>query len=263
MAELMILTDATLDTVLHGDKTALILISNGEGVRGEFSTAFKKAAGENPKIVFALLDPSSNPQAEARFEAGSKPVLIGWAGGAEILRRHKPWGTDVPLAIEMLQAAPKQTQPHIQESVSSGEKSVTDQQVVIDNGKPFVVTDATFEQEVLNYDKPVLVDFWAEWCGPCRMVGPILEKLAAEYAGQIRIAKVDVDANPGLSQAFKVMSIPTIMLIKQRTIVFSQPGALPEPAFRELIEKLIALELPPPTVDAEADEKEPVATEQN
>jgi thioredoxin 1 len=262
MAEPIILTDATLDAVLHGDKTALILVSNGDGVRGEFSTAFKKAAGDNPNIVFARLDPSANPQAAARFDAGSKPVLIGWAGGAEILRRHKPWGTDVPLAIEMLQAAPKQSQPHIQEPVSIGEKTVTDVQP-IDSGKPFIVTDATFEQEVLNYDKPVLVDFWAEWCGPCRMVGPILEKLAAEYAGQIRIAKVDVDANPGLSQAFKVMSIPTIMLIKQRTIVFSQPGALPEPAFRELIEKLIALELPPQTANEEAEEKEPAASEQN
>jgi thioredoxin-like negative regulator of GroEL len=77
------------------------------------------------------------------------------------------------------------------------------------------------------------------------MVAPVLEKLAKEFAGKIRIAKVDVDSNPGLQQAFRIMSIPTIMLVKQRTIVFSQPGALPEPAFRELITKLIALEIPP------------------
>jgi len=249
MAEPMILTDANLDSVLRGKQPALILISNGDGLRGEFISAFKKAADEQKQIVFAKLDPSSNPQAAARFDVSSKPVMIGWAGGAEVLRRNKPWGTDVPLAIEMLQAAAKETTAAIQEPI--GEEVIPNQPVAIADGKPVHVTDATFEQEVLNYDKPVLVDFWAEWCGPCRMVAPILEKLAAEYAGKVRIAKVDVDANPGLSQAFRIMSIPTIMLIKQRTIVFSQPGALPEPAFRELIEKLIALEIPPQKAEAQ------------
>jgi thioredoxin 1 len=113
------------------------------------------------------------------------------------------------------------------------------------------VTDATFEAEVLNYELPVLIDFWAEWCGPCRMVAPTLEKLAKEYAGKVRIAKVNVDENPGLSQAFRIMSIPTIMLIKQRTVVFSQPGALPEAAFRDLLNQLIVLELPPRDEEAE------------
>jgi thioredoxin 1 len=110
--------------------------------------------------------------------------------------------------------------------------------------KPVAVTDATFQQEVIDYDLPVVVDFWAEWCGPCRMVAPILDKLAGEYAGKIRIAKVDVDQNPMLSQTFRVQSIPTIMMFKQRNIVFSQPGALPEPALRDLFDQLVSLEIP-------------------
>ena len=82
------------------------------------------------------------------------------------------------------------------------------------------ITDANFDELVMKSDKPVIVDFWAEWCGPCRMVAPVLEKLAAEYAGKIRIAKVDTDKNPGLSQAFRIMSIPTI--------AFFKPGAQPQ-----------------------------------
>lgn len=244
MAELLVLTDTKLDSLLQGDKPALILFSDGQGLRSDFSTAFKKAADDNPNIVFAKLDPTANTQSAKRFDIGSKPVMLGWYCGSEILRRNRPWGTDVPLAIEMLQNLVRERQPVIIETEVK-EAAVSNEIVVED--KPVKVTDATFEAEVLNHDKPVLVDFWAEWCGPCRMVAPTLEKLAKEYAGQIRIAKVNTDENPGLSQAFRIMSIPTIMLIKQRTIVFSQPGALPEAAFRELITKLIALELPPQT----------------
>ncbi|MDX1993853.1 MAG: thioredoxin [bacterium] len=106
------------------------------------------------------------------------------------------------------------------------------------------VTDATFEQEVLAHDLPVVVDFWASWCGPCRQVGPILDKLAKEFSGKVRVAKVNVDENPGLSQAFQVSSIPLIMMIKQRSIVFSQPGALPEGVLRDLFNQLVALQIP-------------------
>jgi len=83
-----------------------------------------------------------------------------------------------------------------------------------------VATDTTFEELVLNNDKPVVVDFWATWCGPCKMVAPEMEKLAAKYDGVVDVVKVDVDANPRLSQAFNIMSIPTI--------AFFKPGATPQ-----------------------------------
>ena len=80
-------------------------------------------------------------------------------------------------------------------------------------------TDATFEELVLNNDKPVVVDFWAAWCGPCKMVAPEMEKIAQKYEGTVDVVKVDVDANPGLSRSFNIMSIPTI--------AFFQPGKQP------------------------------------
>ncbi len=83
-----------------------------------------------------------------------------------------------------------------------------------------VVTDATFEEMVIKNERPVVVDFWATWCGPCKMVAPEMEKIAAKYDGQVDVVKVDVDANPGLSRAFNIMSIPTI--------AFFRPGAQPQ-----------------------------------
>jgi thioredoxin 1 len=81
------------------------------------------------------------------------------------------------------------------------------------------VTDATFEEMVINSDRPVLVDFWATWCGPCKMVAPEMEKIAAKYDGTVSVVKVDVDANPSLSQKYGIMSIPTI--------AFFRPGEQP------------------------------------
>src|SRR5204863_646651 len=80
-------------------------------------------------------------------------------------------------------------------------------------------TDATFDDVVLHNDKPVVVDFWATWCGPCKLVAPEMEKISAKYAGKIDVVKVDVDANPGLSRAFNILSIPTI--------AFFAPGKQP------------------------------------
>ena len=115
------------------------------------------------------------------------------------------------------------------------------------------ITKSNFQAEVVDSDVPVLLDLWAAWCGPCRMVGPILEKLAGEFAGQIKIAKVDVDANPGLSQAFRIQSIPNLMIVKERTMIFNQPGALPEAALRDLITQAIALQIPSQGQQADAD----------
>jgi thioredoxin 1 len=92
------------------------------------------------------------------------------------------------------------------------------------------VTDESFEQEVLNSEVPVLVDFWAAWCGPCRMIAPTVDQLAVEYAGKLKVVKVDVDQNPDISGRLSVMSIPTLMVFKDGQMVERIMGALPKPA---------------------------------
>ena len=93
--------------------------------------------------------------------------------------------------------------------------------------KAIEITDANFE-EVLKSEKPVLVDFWAEWCGPCKMIGPIVEELAGDYEGKAVIGKVDVDSNPAVAQALGIRSIPTLMFFKDGKLVDKQIGAVPK-----------------------------------
>ncbi len=89
-------------------------------------------------------------------------------------------------------------------------------------------TDANFDELVLKSDKPVLVDFWAEWCGPCRMVGPIVEELSKDYDGKVLIGKVNVDINPNISTNFGIRNIPTLLIFKNGQVVDKQVGAVPK-----------------------------------
>ncbi len=91
--------------------------------------------------------------------------------------------------------------------------------------KPVEVTDTNFQNEVLKSDKPVLVDFWAEWCGPCKMIAPVLDELATEYQGKVKIGKVNIDEHQGLAQQFRVSAIPTLLVIKNGQVAEQMVGA--------------------------------------
>lgn len=101
--------------------------------------------------------------------------------------------------------------------------------------KPLEITDANFSEEVEKSELPVLIDFWAVWCGPCKMIAPIVEELAAEYEGKAKIGKVDVDNNQEISMKFGIRSIPTLLIFKGGKVVDQIVGAVPKPA---IVDKL-------------------------
>jgi thioredoxin 1 len=101
------------------------------------------------------------------------------------------------------------------------------------------VSDATFDTEVLNSDIPVLVDFWAEWCGPCKMIAPVLDEIASEYDGKLKVCKVDVDANPDIPPKFGIRGIPTLIMFKGGNAEATKVGALSKTQLTAFIQEVV------------------------
>jgi len=181
-------------------------------------------------LLVVKLDADDAPQARARYNVEVLPEFLFFRDGKLVARAK---GTPSAKALRpwleyLLQRGPRPTaarkRPKPQPSGS---------------GKPVTVTDATFDQVVLGADRPVMVDFWASWCGPCRAVAPTVEQIAREYAGRALVAKVDIDANQATARRYRVMSVPTLALFKDGNEVDRVTGVQPAHVLKQRLDALL------------------------
>lgn len=190
----------------------------------------KKNAGA---LLVARVDVASSPETHRQYGGLAAPAVVTLAPGLFGRKVKSQAGgvrpTDVRAHADYL--LDKGPEP------SARQQAETARPASNGGGKaaPSAVTDANFRKVVLNSDRPVLVDFWAPWCGPCRMIAPVLEDLAAQHAGRVRIVKLNVDENPATAQQYGVRSIPTLILFKDGQAVQRQVGANTG-AIRRLVE---------------------------
>jgi len=219
--------DQSFDRVLNAGLPVALVISNGAGLNESLEETLRQVAKDDAgRLLVARLNASENPETVKRLNAGV-PLLILFRDGHEVSRTS----TLSSQAFREQVAYLLGRGPRPAQAQSNGGPQA--------HAKPVVVTDETFQNEVLGSDLPVLVDLWAAWCGPCRMIAPIVEKLAGEYSGRLKVAKLDVDENPGTAISYQVQGIPTLLFFRGGKLVDRIVGAAPEPMLRAKIESVL------------------------
>jgi thioredoxin 1 len=226
--------DQSFDRVLRAGLPVLAMFSAGALDRA-LEDALKPIAKTNAgKLIVVKIRADENPKLVQRF-AIRAPTLLTFQSGNEYSRAEMPSAGDVRAHVEYLLG--RGAKPNVDARRAANDEHGQIREST--QAQPVKVTDATFASQVLGASLPVLVDFWAPWCGPCRMIAPALEKLAREYAGRVRIAKLNVDENPRTQAQYQVQGIPTMLLVKNGKIVDRIVGALPEGQLRMQVERLL------------------------
>jgi thioredoxin 1 len=227
----IITSDQSVDRVLAAELPIVFVFLDG-AVPSSLEQVMKRLAREHSGNLLVVQVPRKDGASTVRrYEVSRFPAVVTVRQGQMLTKAESISKTDLEKHTAYLLGKGPRPQP----SQRVNGSSTTSTRSTATEGRPHIATDATFEQEVMRASQPVLVDFWAPWCGPCRMVEPILEKLAHEMAGRLRVVKVNVDQNPLTAQRYGIQSIPTMMVVKNGQIVDQWMGALPEGTLRSRV----------------------------
>lgn len=230
-------SDLSLDRVLNAGLPVAMVFYDGEtpsGLRQAMDALARQYAG---KALIVTLARNDAPQAASRFGVRRFPALVTARDGKMVTSDEGITPETLgPHIAHLLGEGPR---PSPRTTVQPGPGAASKG---ADASHPIAVGEADFDREVLRADRPVLVDFWAPWCAPCRMVAPALESLARDHGKTLKIAKVNVDENPGLASRYRAMSIPTMIVIQGGREVDRWVGALPENAIRSRVARWIRTE---------------------
>ncbi|MGE5223732.1 MAG: thioredoxin [Omnitrophica WOR_2 bacterium] len=232
--------DQSIDRVLSAGLPVVLVFLNGPAP-SQLDQAMTAQARENSgKLLLVQIQVKDNPETARRYQVTQTPALITLKNGQTLTRAALINHNDLVKHIAYLLGKGPKPEPDQRSSQrESAQNTYQSPSGAQSHAEPMVVTDATFEQAVLHSAQPVLVDFWAPWCGPCRMTEPILQRLAKEMSGRLNIVKLNVDENPVSAQRYGVQSIPTMMIVKNGQVIDRWVGALPEPAIRSRISPVI------------------------
>jgi thioredoxin 1 len=229
--------DQSIDRVLAAGLPVLFVFMDGREPPA-LEQAMEKLAREYAgDLLVARIPVRDNPETVRRYQITRPPAVVTARNGQVLSKAEAASGDDlVKHTLFLLGKGPKpETAPPDGRPAYTAARAPAAGPTQAGVEGPRIVTDATFDREVLRSTQPVLVDFWAPWCGPCRIVEPTVEKLAREMSGRLNVAKVNVDENPGIAERYGIRSIPTMMIVKEGEIVDRWMGALPEPAIRSRV----------------------------
>jgi thioredoxin 1 len=223
--------DESFDRVLNAGYPVALVLWDGAALDTSLDEALHEVARTDAgRVLVAKVNAHDNPQIATRA-AGTLPTLITYRDGQTVTQAEA-------ITAQSFRA-------HVDHLLGRGPRPIADKppqrEAPKTNGhaQPFPVSDATFQHDVLDSDVPVLVDLWADWCQPCHMIAPIVDKIAHDYAGRLKVVKLDVDENPQTANAYQVQGIPTLLIFKNGRVADRIVGVAPEPLIRGKVDVVL------------------------